>query len=100
MRHNRMARSSILPRTINAYGVTGRAAYEISPKLKSFVKATADMRRYDQRLDQKGFERSSNGLSGHGGSDAHGNPPDYRGSDHDLRRTPVPSCQPTDPQRS
>ncbi len=47
-----MARSSILPRTINAYGVTGRAAYEISPKLKPFVEATVDMRRYDQRLDR------------------------------------------------
>jgi hypothetical protein len=37
----------------NAYGVTGRAAYEISPKLKPFVEATVDTRRYDQRLDQK-----------------------------------------------
>jgi hypothetical protein len=52
----------------NAYGVTGRAAYEISPKLKPFVEATVDTRRYDQRLDQNGFERSSNGVSARGGA--------------------------------
>jgi hypothetical protein len=52
----------------NAYGVTGRASYEISPKLKPFVETTADMRRYDQLLDQNGFERTSNGLSARGGA--------------------------------
>jgi hypothetical protein len=52
----------------NAYGVTGRAAYEISPKLKPFVEVTADTRRYDQRLDQNGFERSSNGVSARAGA--------------------------------
>ncbi|MBV8850840.1 MAG: outer membrane beta-barrel protein [Methylobacteriaceae bacterium] len=52
----------------NAYGLTGRAAYEISPKLKPFVEVTADMRRYDQQLDQNGFERSSNGISARGGA--------------------------------
>jgi hypothetical protein len=48
--------------------VTGRAAYEISPKLKPFVEVTADTRRYDQFLDQNGFERSSNGISTRGGA--------------------------------
>lgn len=52
----------------NAYGVTGRAAYEISPKLKPFVETTVDTRRYDQRLDQNGFERSSNGVSARAGA--------------------------------
>jgi hypothetical protein len=52
----------------NAYGVTGRAAYEISPKLKPFVETTVDTRRYDQLLDQNGFERSSNGVSARGGA--------------------------------
>jgi hypothetical protein len=52
----------------DAYGVTGRVAYELSPKLKPFVEATVDMRRYDQRLDQNGFERSSNGASARAGA--------------------------------
>jgi hypothetical protein len=52
----------------NAYGVTGRAAYEISPKLKPFVEATVDKRRYDQLVDQNGFERSSNGISARAGA--------------------------------
>src|SRR5947209_14578737 len=52
----------------NAYGVTGRVAYEISPKLKPFVEGTVDTRRYDQLLDQNGFERSSNGVSARGGA--------------------------------
>jgi hypothetical protein len=52
----------------NAYGVTGRAAYEISPKLKPFVETTVDTRRYDQLLDQNGFERTSNGVSARAGA--------------------------------
>ncbi len=52
----------------NAYGVTGRASYELSPKLKPFVEMTGDMRRYDRRVDQNGFERSSDGLSGRAGA--------------------------------
>jgi hypothetical protein len=52
----------------NAYGVTGRAAYELSPKLKPFVETTVDKRRYDQLLDQNGFERSSNGVSARAGA--------------------------------
>jgi hypothetical protein len=52
----------------NAYGVIGRASYEISPKLRPFVETTADMRRYDQPTDVNGFERSSNGLSARGGA--------------------------------
>jgi hypothetical protein len=52
----------------NAYGVTGRAAYEISPKLKPFVEATVDTRRYDRLLDQNGFERTSNGVSARAGA--------------------------------
>lgn len=84
----------------NAYGVTGRAAYEISPKLKPFVEATVDMRRYDQRLDQNGFERSSNGLSGRGGSDVPGDQPDYRGSVGGIRRTQVPGSPPIESHRA
>jgi hypothetical protein len=52
----------------NAYGTTARAAYELSPKLKPFVETTVDTRRYDQRLDQNGFERTSNGVSARGGA--------------------------------
>lgn len=52
----------------NAYGVTGRAAYELSPKLKPFVEVTGDMRRYDRLTDVNGFARSSNGMSAKAGA--------------------------------
>ncbi len=52
----------------NAYGVTGKASYELTPGLKPFVQITADTRVHDQRIDISGFARDSNGLSGLVGS--------------------------------
>jgi hypothetical protein len=42
------------------YTATLRGGYEISPALTPFVEAELGRRVYDQRIDQSGFERSSN----------------------------------------
>ena len=52
----------------NAYGLRGRAAYEITPGISPFVDATVDARRYDSRLDGSGFARNSDGYALKAGS--------------------------------
>jgi hypothetical protein len=52
----------------NAYGLTARAAYELTPGLIPFVEATGDMRHHDSLLDVYGYERNSTGISGRAGS--------------------------------
>jgi hypothetical protein len=55
-------------RDYDTRGVSLRASYEISPGVKPFVQASLDERRYDQRIDAGGYERSSRGLAGTVGS--------------------------------
>jgi hypothetical protein len=50
-------------RNETAFGVTLRGGYELKPGLMPFVEGTIDTRRYDQTLDNSGFQRSSDGVS-------------------------------------
>jgi hypothetical protein len=52
----------------NAYGVSGRAAYELTPDVKPFVEATADRRVLDSTADLNGYRRNSVGLALRGGA--------------------------------
>ncbi len=47
----------------NAYGLTGRASYELTPGVIPFVQMTGDERRYDGYVDQDGFARNSDGIA-------------------------------------
>ena len=55
-------------RNVTQYGVKLRAGYEVSPGIKPFVDVLADTRTYDQRIDDFGFRRSSDGLGVKAGS--------------------------------
>ena len=55
-------------RNVTQYGVKLRAGYEVSPGIKPFVDVLADTRTYDQRIDDSGFRRSSDGLGVKAGS--------------------------------
>ena len=48
----------------NAFGLRGRAAYEITPGISPFVEVSADKRIYDNNLDTTGFARGSVGIGG------------------------------------
>ena len=52
----------------NAYGLRGRAGYEITPGITPFVDVAVDTRRYDSTLDGSGFARNSNGYALRAGS--------------------------------
>jgi len=51
----------------NDYGITGRAAYEVSPSVKPFAEATYDSRVHDSYLDPYGYARDSDGYAAKGG---------------------------------
>src|SRR5690606_16649223 len=50
------------------YGLRLRAAYELTPGVKPFVQGEIDTRRFDEKIDSNGYERSSLGLTGRVGS--------------------------------
>ncbi len=50
-------------RDLNTYGLTLRAAYEVSPGIKPFAEFTGDRRIYDQAVDAGGYRRSSSGQA-------------------------------------
>ena len=52
----------------NAYGLRGRASYEITPGLIPFLEAFGDIRRHDVTPDLSGFVRNSTGAGALGGS--------------------------------
>ncbi|TDR88086.1 outer membrane beta-barrel protein [Enterovirga rhinocerotis] len=49
-------------RAMTAYGLRGRLGYEIHPGLIPFVEAFVDTRRYDRKIDNSGYARSSDGT--------------------------------------
>jgi hypothetical protein len=49
-------------RNRNAYQVTGKAAYELTPGQRLFAQVTYDRRDFDQAVDRNGFNRSSDGY--------------------------------------
>ena len=55
-------------RNVTAYGGKLRGAYEITPGLVPFVEVSADTRRYDERIDSSGYQRSSTGATVKAGS--------------------------------
>jgi hypothetical protein len=55
-------------RNENQYGVRLRAGYELTPGVIPFVEALADTRVYDQKIDNSGFRRSSDGVGFRAGS--------------------------------
>lgn len=44
------------------YGVGARLSYKVSPRLQPFAQAVIDNREYDQKLDDNGYERDSDGY--------------------------------------
>ncbi len=55
-------------RNVTQYGIRGRLGYEVTPGFIPFVEALADTRVYDQRIDNAGFQRSSDGVGGRAGT--------------------------------
>ena len=55
-------------RNVTQYGIRGRLGYELTPGFIPFVEALADTRVYDQRIDNAGFRRSSDGIGGRAGT--------------------------------
>lgn len=55
-------------RNNNQYALRLRAGYELKPGLAPFAEATADTRVYDQRIDNAGFRRDSDGVTVRAGS--------------------------------
>ncbi len=51
-----------------AYGVRGRAAYEITPGVTPFVEAFGDFRQHDTTIDLSGYDRNSTGAGAIAGS--------------------------------
>lgn len=45
------------------YTATGRLGYEIQPSYQAFVLGSGNWRRYDQAVDDNGFQRDSDGFS-------------------------------------
>ena len=54
--------------TYNDYGLQARAEYELLPTFKPFVQVTVDTRVHDLRLDQSGYARDSDGVTGQVGT--------------------------------
>jgi len=52
----------------NAYGLTGRASYELTPGVKPFVETTFDTRDRDSAVDGSGYRRDSDGVLARAGS--------------------------------
>jgi hypothetical protein len=52
----------------NAYGLTGRASYELTPGVKPFAEATIDRRIHDSPVDTSGYMRDSNGVLARAGT--------------------------------
>jgi len=52
----------------DAFGLTGRASYELTPGVKPFVESTIDRRIHDSSVDPVGYMRDSNGWQARGGS--------------------------------
>jgi hypothetical protein len=52
----------------NDYGLTGRIGYQLNPAFTPFVELTGDTRVHDQRIDQSGYARDSNGITAKIGS--------------------------------
>ena len=52
----------------DAYGLTLRAAYELTPGIKPFIESVIDTRVHDSLYDTSGYERNSDGLSLGGGT--------------------------------
>jgi len=50
-----------------AYGLRGRASYEITPGVRPFVEVTGDLRRRDEPVDAGGFARNSSGVGARAG---------------------------------
>ena len=50
-------------RNFTQYGAALRLGYELTPGFKPFVEAKADTRVHDQRIDNAGYRRDSNGMS-------------------------------------
>lgn len=50
-------------RNMTQYGLRGRLGYEVHPGLVPFVETIVDTRRYDEKIDASGYERSSDGVS-------------------------------------
>jgi hypothetical protein len=55
-------------RNVTQYGFRGRLGYELTPGSIPFVEGLADTRIYDQRVDNAGFRRSSDGYGGRAGT--------------------------------
>lgn len=55
-------------RNVTQYGLRGRVGYEVTPGFIPFVEVLADTRIYDQRIDNSGFARSSDGIGGRAGT--------------------------------
>jgi hypothetical protein len=67
----RLTSGSILTqkdRNQTQYGLRLRAAYELTPGIRPFVQGEIDTRRFDEKVDTSGYERSSVGLTGRVGS--------------------------------
>lgn len=50
-------------RNMTQYGLRGRLGYEVHPGLVPFVETIVDTRQYDQKIDNSGYARSSDGVS-------------------------------------
>lgn len=67
----RLSSGSILSqqdRNQTQYGLRLRASYELTPGVRPFVQGEVDTRRFDEKVDSNGYERSSLGLTGRVGS--------------------------------
>lgn len=67
----RFADGSIQPLSrdsYNDYGLTGRAAYELTPGVKPFVEATVDTRSHDSLIGSSGYMRDSDGVLARAGT--------------------------------
>ena len=62
------AKLSQKDRNQTQYGLRLRAAYELTPGIKPFVQGEVDTRRFDEKIDSSGYERSSLGLTGRVGT--------------------------------
>jgi len=46
----------------NLYGAGARVSYKLSPRLQPFLQAVIDNRQYDDKVDDNGYERDSDGY--------------------------------------
>lgn len=62
------AKLSQKDRNQTQYGLRLRASYELTPGIRPFVQGEVDTRKFDEKVDSSGYERSSLGLTGRVGS--------------------------------